>query len=58
MSGESGNCLHGDGSSKCYPRFQTFQITTTGSRHLTFGLSEIVSGDTQTIFESFFRSNS
>ena len=58
MSGESGNCLHGDGSSKCHRRFETLQITTTCSRHLSFELSEIVSGDTHTIFELFFRSNS
>ena len=52
VSGDSGNCLHGDGTSK-YRHFQNFQITTTSGRQLFFGLSEIVSGDGQSIFELF-----
>ena len=58
MSGESENCLHGYGSSKYHRRSQTFRITTTGGRQLSFVLSEIISGNTQTIFVSFCRRNS
>ena len=53
VSGDSGNCLNGDGTSKCHRHFQSFQITTTSGRQLFFGLSEIVSGDGQSIFELF-----
>ena len=47
VSGDSGNCLHGDGTSKYHRHFQNFQITTTNGRQLSFGPSEIVSGDGQ-----------
>ena len=53
VSGDSGNCLHGDETSKYHRHFQNFQITTTSGRQLSFGLSEIVSGDGQSIFELF-----
>ena len=53
VSGDSGNCLHDDGTSKYHRHFQDFQITTTSGRQLSFGLSEIISGDGQSIFELF-----
>ena len=53
VSGDSGNCLHGDGTSKYHRHFQNFQIATTSGRQLSFGLSEIVSGDGQSFLNYF-----
>ena len=50
VSGGSGNCLHDDITSKYHRRYQNFQFTTTISRQLSFGLSEMVNGNPQTIF--------
>ena len=35
---DSGNCLHGHGTSKYHRHFQNFQITTISGRQLSFGL--------------------
>ena len=45
VSGDSGNCLHGDGTLKYHRHFKHFQITATSGRQLSFRLSETVSGD-------------
>ena len=45
VSGDSGNCLHGDGTFKYHRHFKHFQITATNGRQLSFRLSETVSGD-------------
>ena len=44
--------MHGDGTSKYHHHFENFQITATSGRQLSFGFSEILSGDAQSIFES------
>lgn len=44
VSADSGNCL---------PHFQNCQITTPIGGQLSFELSEMVSGEAQTIFEPF-----
>ena len=36
VSGDSGNCLHGDGTSKYHCHFKYFQITATSCRQLSF----------------------
>ena len=38
VSGDSGNCLHGYGTSKYHRHFQNFRVTTTSGRQLSFGL--------------------
>ena len=53
VSGGTGNGLHVDETSKYHRHFPNFQITTTSGRQLSYGLSEIVSGNAQSIFESF-----
>ena len=51
--GNSGNCLHGDGTSKYHCHFQNFKIATGSGRSLSVALSKIVRGDSQSVFESF-----
>ena len=53
VSGDSKNCFHGGGTSNYHHHFQNFQITTASGRQLSYGLSEMVSGDAQTIFSLF-----
>ena len=36
VSGDLGNCLHGDGTSKYHCHFKYFQITATSCRQLSF----------------------
>ena len=42
---DTGNTLHGDGTSKFHRHFQNFQITTKSGRSYSFGLCEVASGD-------------
>ena len=41
----TGNCLHGDGTSKYHRHYQNFQVTTTSGKTLSFGLTEMAGGD-------------
>ncbi|XP_047126660.1 uncharacterized protein LOC100206568 [Hydra vulgaris] len=42
---DTGNCLHGDGTTKYYRHYQNFQLTSKSGKMLSFGLSELASGD-------------
>ena len=48
-----GNCLHGDGTTKYHKHYQNFQITTKSGKLLSFGLSEIASGDAASTLQCF-----
>ena len=48
---DTGNCLHGDGTTK-YHRHQNFQLTTKTGRMLSFGLSEMAPGDVASTLSS------
>ena len=45
ITGDTGNTLHGDGTSKFHLHSQNFQITTKSGRSYSFGLCEVASGD-------------
>ena len=45
ISDDTGNTLHGDGTTKFHRHFQNFQITTKTGRSYSFGLCEVASGD-------------
>ena len=49
---DTGNCLHGDGTSKYHRHYPNFQLTTKSGRMLSFGLSEMTSGDAVSILSS------
>ena len=53
VSGENGNCLHGDGTSKFHKHYQNFQITLASGRTLSLGLKEVSGGDIATVMQSF-----
>ncbi|XP_065679669.1 uncharacterized protein LOC136094052 [Hydra vulgaris] len=42
---DTGNCLHGDGTTKYHRHYQNFQLTSKSVGMLSFGLSELASGD-------------
>ena len=48
-----GNCLHGDGTTKYSRHYQNFQITTRSGRTLSFGLTEVVDSDANSVLETF-----
>ena len=50
----SGNCLHGDDTTKYSKHYQNFQVTTTSCITLSFELSEIVRGDAASTLQCFF----
>ena len=45
ISDDTGNTLHGDGTTKFHRHFQNFQITTKTGRSYSFGLCEVASRD-------------
>jgi E1A/CREB-binding protein len=49
---DTGNCLHGDGTTKYHRHFQNFQLTSKSGRMLSFGLSELASGDAASTLSS------
>ena len=53
VDGYTGNCLHGDGTSKYHRHYQNFQITLSSGQTLSLGLREIGGGDTAAVMSSF-----
>jgi len=53
VDGYTGNCLHGDGTTKYSRHFQNFQITTKSGKSLSFGLSEVADSDAATVLKTF-----
>ena len=51
--GKSGNCLHGDGTTKYHRHYQSFQITTSSGNTLFFGLKEMAGQDAGTLLNTF-----
>ncbi|KAJ8353653.1 hypothetical protein SKAU_G00212200 [Synaphobranchus kaupii] len=49
----SGNCLHGDGTSKFHKHYQDFEVTLGCGKTMTMGLLEQGGGDTESTMESF-----
>ncbi|CAH1267617.1 Hypp3773 [Branchiostoma lanceolatum] len=50
---ELGNCLHQDGTSKFFKKYQTFDVTLPSGRTLTMSMSEVPSGTAAGITSSF-----
>ena len=53
VDGYTGNCLHGDGTTKYSRHFQNFQITTKSGKSLSFGFSEVADSDAATVLKTF-----
>lgn len=51
--GESGNCLHGDDTTKYHRHYQSFQITTSSGNTLSFGLQEMAGQDAAALLNTF-----
>ena len=49
----TGNCLHGDGTSKYHRHFQSFQVTTLSGKTITIGLHEMGGSSTADVLKSF-----
>ena len=50
--GESGNCFHGDGTTKYHRHYQSFQITSSGNT-LSFGFQEMAGQDSGALLNTF-----
>lgn len=50
---KTGNCLHGDGTTKFHRHYQSFLFTASSGRQYTFGLQEIVGSDTAELMPTF-----
>ena len=54
-SSNTGNCLHGDGTTKFHRHYQNFQITLLNGETMSMGLREIGASDHGTIFQTFVK---
>ena len=48
-----GNTLHSDATSKFFKHYQSFQVTLPDGKVMSIGLSEVGSGDANTLMKSF-----
>ncbi|XP_066298380.1 uncharacterized protein [Branchiostoma lanceolatum] len=53
---DKGNCLHQDGTSKFFKKYQTFDVTLPSGKTLTMSMTEVPSGDAEGIMTAFSES--
>ena len=52
-TGYTGNCLHGDGTTKHHCVYENYQVTTKSGRTMSLGLLEVVNTDAESLLTSF-----